>query len=188
MATEVILLEKVEKLGSIGDVVKVKPGYARNFLLPQNKALRATADNIAYFETMRKQLEKANEEKKAKAQKQAKKVDGAKVILIRQASEAGHLYGSVTSRDIADAVIEKTKEEVARNQIVMNNNFKTIGLFPVEIMLHPEVKAVVTINIARSEEEAETQEKTGVIAVDSEEKAEIKAEEKSEEKSTDEAA
>ena len=104
MLTEIILLEKVENLGKMGETVKVRPGYARNFLLPQKKALRATKENVAYFEAQRQALEGLNAERRAEAEKVAKKIDGAKVVIIRQASEAGHLYGSVASRDIAEAI------------------------------------------------------------------------------------
>ncbi len=161
MPTQVILLEKIEKLGNMGEVVNVKPGYARNYLLPQSKALRATKDNIAYFEAQKASLEKANEEKKKEAEKQAKKLDGVKVAIVRQASESGQLYGSVTSRDIAEAVAEQSKESVTRGMVALNQNFKTIGLFPVDVVLHPEVKVEVMVNIARSMDEAEIQAKTG---------------------------
>lgn len=161
MATQVILLEKVDHLGAMGEVVNVRPGYARNFLLPQNKALRATKQNIAYFEAQKSAIEKVNNEKKAEAEKSAKKIDGAKVAIIRQASEGGQLFGSVSSRDIADAIAAATGETVQRNQVVMNTAFKTIGLFPVTIALHAEVKVTVTVNIARTAEEAEQQAKTG---------------------------
>lgn len=161
MATQVILLEKVDHLGSMGEVVNVKPGYARNFLLPQNKALRATKENIAYFEAQKSAIEKVNNEKKAVAAKSAKKIDGVKVAIIRQASEGGQLFGSVSSRDIADAVGEASGETVQRNQVVMNTAFKTIGLFPVTIALHAEVKVEVIVNIARTTEEADVQAKTG---------------------------
>jgi large subunit ribosomal protein L9 len=161
MATQVILLEKVDHLGAMGEVVNVRPGYARNFLLPQNKALRATKQNIAYFEAQKSAIEKVNNEKKAEAEKSAKKIDGAKVAIIRQASEGGQLFGSVSSRDIADAIAAATGEMVQRNQVVMNTAFKTIGLFPVTIALHAEVKVTVTVNIARTAEEAEQQAKTG---------------------------
>lgn len=168
MPTQVILLQRVESLGNMGDVVNVKPGYARNYLLPQNKALRATKSNIAYFEGQKAALEKANADKRKQAEAQSKKVDGAIVALIRQASEAGHLFGSVSSRDIADAVAAKTGEKIDRTQVNMVTAFKTLGLFPVEIFLHPEVKVKVTVNIARSDDEAKLQEKTGkaVIAQD----------------------
>lgn len=165
MPTEIILLERVEKLGKMGDVVKVKPGYARNFLLPQRKALRATKENLAYFEGQRAALEKLNNERKAEAQKVASKLEGLKVVIIRQASEAGSLYGSVASRDVADALANDAKITIARNQVDLNDAFKTIGLFPVKITLHPEVKVQITLNIARSAAEAATQEKTGKAAI-----------------------
>jgi len=159
MPTEIILLERVEKLGQMGDVVKVKPGYARNFLLPQRKALRATKENISFFEAQRKILEAQNLERKADADKVAKKLDGLKVVIVRQAAESGHLYGSVSSRDIADAIESSAKIAITRNQVLMNTAFKSIGLFQVNLSLHPEVKVSLTLNIARSEEEAKTQEK-----------------------------
>jgi large subunit ribosomal protein L9 len=165
MPTEIILLERVEKLGKMGDVVKVKPGYARNFLLPQRKALRATKENLAYFEAQRAALEKLNNERKAEAEKIASKLQGLKVVIIRQASEAGSLYGSVASRDVADALAADAKITIARNQVDLNDAFKTIGLFPVKITLHPEVKVQITLNIARSAAEAATQEKTGKAAI-----------------------
>jgi large subunit ribosomal protein L9 len=161
MPTQVILLERIESLGAMGDVVSVKPGYARNYLLPQNKALRATESNIAYFETQKAALEKANNEKKKEAETRAKKVDGQTVALIRQAGETGQLYGSVTARDIAESVTEATGEKIERSTVDLNQNVKEIGLFPVTIALHPEVKVTVTINVARTEDEAKTQAKTG---------------------------
>lgn len=165
MLTEVILLERIEKLGKMGEQVKVKPGYARNFLLPQKKALRATKENIAYFEAQRHALESLNNDRKAEAEKLAKKIDGLKVVILRQASEAGHLYGSVASRDIADAIIEASGVTINRNQVDMNSALKSIGMFPMKISLHPEVKVEVTLNIARSAEEAKTQEKTGKAVI-----------------------
>lgn len=165
MPTEIILLERVEKLGKMGDVVKVKPGYARNFLLPQRKALRATKENLAYFEGQRAALEALNNERKAEAQKVAAKLEGLKLMIIRQASEAGSLYGSVASRDIADALAANAQITIARNQVDLNDAFKTIGLFPVKIILHPEVKVQITLNIARSAAEAQLQEKTGKAAI-----------------------
>jgi large subunit ribosomal protein L9 len=165
MPTEIILLERVEKLGKMGDVVKVKPGYARNFLLPQRKALRATKENLAYFEGQRKALEAQNAERKAEAEKEAKKIEGLKVVILRQASEAGSLYGSVASRDIADALSAEAKITVARNQVDLNDAIKSIGLFPVKITLHPEVKVQITLNIARSADEAKAQEKTGKAVI-----------------------
>lgn len=168
--SEVILLERVDNLGAMGDVVSVKPGYARNFLLPQGKALRANKENLAYFEAQRKALEGESAKKKTEAEKLAKKIDGAKAPLIRQASESGQLFGSVNSRDIAAEISATTGEKIDRTQVVINTNFKTIGLFPVDVVLHPEVKVVVTINIARSPEEAEIQAETGraLIADDNE--------------------
>jgi large subunit ribosomal protein L9 len=161
MATQVILLERIEKLGAMGDIVNVKPGYARNYLLPQNKALRATDANIAYFETQKAGLEKINNEKKKAAEAHAKSLKGLSVILVRQASEGGQLYGSVTARDIAEAINEVAKEKIERNMVVLNQNFKEIGLFDVVISLHSEVKETVKINIARTEDEAKKQAKTG---------------------------
>ena len=160
-STQVILLERVEKLGQMGEIVNVKPGFARNYLLPQKKALRASKENVAYFEAQKKSLEKANEESRKEAEKIAKKIDGIKVPLIRQASEAGQLFGSVNSRDIAKAVSEESKQDVNRNQVDLNQNIKTIGLIPVELVLHPEVKVEVIVNIARSDEEAKIQAETG---------------------------
>jgi large subunit ribosomal protein L9 len=171
-ATQIILLERVEKLGQMGDIVSVKPGYARNFLLPQKKALRATKDNIAHFEVQRKGLEADNAKRKTEAEKLAKKIEGAKAPIIRQASEAGQLFGSVTSRDMSDQVSATTSETITRDMVELNQNFKLIGLFPVNIVLHPEVRVEVIINIARSDEEAKTQADTGraAIADDREEK------------------
>lgn len=177
--TQIILLERVENLGQMGDVVKVRPGYARNFLLPHGKALRATKDNIAQFEAQKKVLEANNAKRKAEAEAVAKKMDSLHVVIVRQASEGGHLYGSVTSRDIADAVAA-TGMKVERSQVVVNQAFKTIGLFQVPVALHPEVKVDVTVNIARSEEEAKTQKSMGraLVADYSKQEAKPKAEEK----------
>ena len=165
MATKLILLERVESLGNMGDVVSVKPGYARNYLLPQKKALRASKENVAYFEAKKKFLETESDKKKQDAEKIAKKLDGLKVPLIRQASESGQLYGSVNSRDIAVEVTATSKHEVTRQMVQVNQNFKTLGLFPVDVLLHPEVKVSVTINIARTPDEAEIQAKTGKALV-----------------------
>lgn len=164
MSTEVILLQRIDNLGQMGDVVKVKPGFARNFLLPQRKALRATKENLAYFDGQRKVLEAQNLKEKQDAEKVATKINGQKVIIIRQAAEGGQMYGSVSARDIADAVSE-TGTKVGRSQVLLNQAFKTIGLFPVSIQLHPEVKVQVTLNIARSKEEAAAQEKAGKAIV-----------------------
>ncbi len=160
-STQVILLERVEKLGELGEVVNVKPGFARNYLLPQKKALRASKENVAYFEAQKKTLEAENDKKRKEAEKLAKKLEGIKVPVIRQASEAGQLFGSVASRDIAAAVTEESKETVSRSMVYLNQNIKTIGLIPVELVLHPEVKVEVIINIARSPEEAQIQAETG---------------------------
>lgn len=165
MSTQVILLERVENLGAMGDVVSVKPGYARNFLLPQSKALRATKENIAYYETQKAHLVKANNEKKADAEKIAKSIEGAKVVLIRQAAEGGQLFGSVSARDIAEELATSSKQTVTRGMVALNQNFKTIGLFPVDVALHPEVKVKVTVNIARSTDEADVQAKTGKAVI-----------------------
>ena len=166
--TQVILLERIETLGAMGDIVSVKPGYARNYLLPQKKALRATDSNIAYFETQKSALEKLNDEKKSAAENHAKSLRGLTVSLIRQAGEAGQLYGSVTARDIAETINDNIDEKIERNTVDLNQNFKEIGLFPVTVTLHPEVKVDVTVNIARTDDEAREQLKTGkaVIAND----------------------
>lgn len=177
MATQVILLEKIEKLGAMGDIVNVKPGYARNYLLPQKKALRANDSNIAYFESQKASLEKANDEKKKAAEKHAKSIKGMTVALIRQAGESGQLYGSVTARDIAEAINEVADEKIERNMVDLNQNFKEIGLFDVVVTLHPEVKEIVRINIARTEDEAKTQLKTGkALIADDQAEATAKAE------------
>jgi large subunit ribosomal protein L9 len=152
----VILLERVEKLGTIGDEVNVRPGFARNFLLPNHKALRATDENRARFEREREALEKLNAERREAAQSIATGVDGQSVSLIRQAGESGQLYGSVTSRDIADA-LASAGHHVARSQIDLNTAIKTIGLHTVRVRLHAEVDANVTVNIARTADEAERQ-------------------------------
>jgi large subunit ribosomal protein L9 len=161
MSTQVILLERVESLGQIGDVVKVRPGYARNYLLPQKKALRASKENIAYFEAQKKSLLSENDKKRKDAEKRSKNIEGKNAPVIRQASEGGQLYGSVTARDIADSLSEVSGEKIDRTMVLLNQNFKMLGLFPVDVAIHPEVKVSVTINIARSKEEAETQAKTG---------------------------
>ncbi len=164
-AMQVILLERVDNLGQMGEVVKVRNGYARNYLLPQKKALRATKDNLAYFETQRAVLEKANAEKRSDAEKLAKKFVGMKVVVVRHAAEGGQLFGSVTARDVAEAITEQGKQDVGRSQVVLNQGFKTIGLFPVTIALHPEVRVEITVNVARTAEEAKIQEKTGKAVI-----------------------
>ena len=153
---DLILLERVEKLGQMGQVVKVKPGYARNYLLPQKKAMRATKDNLAYFETQRAQLEATNLQRKTEAGEVAAKMDGLSVIIVRQAGESGQLYGSVAARDISDAVTE-AGFTVDKRQIVLDRPIKTLGLHPVRVMLHPEVSVSVTANVAQSEEGARMQ-------------------------------
>ena len=146
---EVILLERVEKLGAIGDVVKVKNGFARNFLLPNGKALRANEAN-------RERIETQNAERRSVAEKDSKKIDGAKIQLIRQASNVGQLYGSVSARDIGEA-LEAAGHKVAKNQIVLDRPIKSIGIQDVKIALHPEVSVTIRVNVARSPEEAELQ-------------------------------
>ena len=153
---QVILLERVEKLGQMGDEVKVKPGFARNYLLPKKKALRATDANRKYFETQKAQLEARNLERKSEAQALAGKLGGKVFMLLRQAGDRGQLYGSVSPRDIAD-VITAGGFSVNRTQVPLDKAIKTIGLFPVDVVLHPEVRVTVTVNVARTEDEAERQ-------------------------------
>jgi large subunit ribosomal protein L9 len=161
---EVILLERIAKLGQMGDVVKVKPGFARNYLLPKKKALRATEANKKYFETRRAQLEAQNLELKAEAEKVAAKLDGLAVVLIRQAGEAGQLYGSVSARDIA-AAVTGAGFTIERRQVELNLPIKAVGLYKVAVDLHPEVRVTVTVNVARSPEEADVQTKTGAAVI-----------------------
>ena len=161
---EVILLERVAKLGQMGEVVKVKAGYARNYLLPRKKALRATADNKKLFESRRAQLETQNVSRKAEADRIAGKMKGLAVVLIRQAGEAGQLYGSVGARDIATAV-KDSGVTVDRQQVELNVPIKTLGLFRVPVHLHPEIAVTVTVNVARSAEEAQIQARTGAAVV-----------------------
>jgi large subunit ribosomal protein L9 len=155
---EVILLERVEKLGQMGQVVKVRPGFARNYLLPQKKALRATKENLAYFEKQRTQLEAQNLTRRTEAEQVAKKLDGIAVVVIRQAGESGQLYGSVTARDIADGVTA-AGFTVSRAQVVLDKAIKTLGLYKLRLVLHPEVSVQITVNVAQSAEEAEMQAK-----------------------------
>jgi large subunit ribosomal protein L9 len=157
---EVILLERVHNLGQIGDVVKVKPGYARNFLLPLRKALRATQANKSKFEAQRAQIEAANLEKRGEAEQIRSKVDGLKVVLIRQAGETGQLFGSVNARDVADAVTS-AGFTIERRQVILDRPIKTLGLHPLRVALHPEVIVSITANVAKSTEEADAQEKAG---------------------------
>jgi large subunit ribosomal protein L9 len=153
---DIILLERVEKLGGIGDVVSVKPGYARNFLLPRGKALRATEANRRRFEADRARIEAENAARREAAAAQAGRVEGAAVILIRQASQTGQLYGSVSARDIAEALVA-AGHSVTRAQVVLDKPIKALGLHAVRVALHPEVSAGITVNVARSPEEAELQ-------------------------------
>lgn len=157
---EVILLERIENLGQMGDVVRVKPGYARNYLLPQNKAVRATEQNRKRFHEQRSQLEATNLQRRTEAESIAAKLDGLAVVLIRQAGEAGQLYGSVTARDVADAVTAGGFS-VGRQQIRMHQPIKTLGLHLIKVGLHPEVLVSVTVNVARTADEADVQARTG---------------------------
>ena len=153
---QIILLERVEKLGGIGDVVSVRDGYARNFLLPQKKALRANDANRQVFEANRERLEKENAERRTDAEKEGQKVDGAEVVLIRASSNSGQLYGSVNVRDIAQA-LQDQGHKVDKRQVIMGSPIKTIGLHEVTLALHPEVRVTVKANVARSDDEAELQ-------------------------------
>ena len=155
---DVILLERVAKLGQMGERVRVRDGFARNFLLPRGKALRATEANAQRFETQRSQLEARNLELKSEASHVAEKLDGQSFTMIRQAGETGHLYGSVSTRDVADA-ISAGGFSAARSQIVLTTPIKTLGLHTIPVQLHPEVEVKVTVNVARSPEEAERQAK-----------------------------
>ncbi len=160
---EVILLERIEKLGQMGDVVTVKAGYARNFLLPQKKAMRATSSNQAVFEQQRTQLEADNLERRQEAESVAGKIDGIDVTIIRQAGDSGQLYGSVSARDIAGSVTE-AGVTVSRGQIVLNRPIKALGIYQTRVALHPEVSVNVTVNVARTDEEAKLQlERGGAI-------------------------
>lgn len=161
---QVVLLQRIDGLGQMGDVVAVKPGFARNFLIPRKKALRATKENIAYFEAQRKTLEATNLKNKQEAEKVATKLDKLTVSIIRQAAESGRLFGSVSTRDIADAVNAKGFK-TNRDQYVVNQSLKLLGLFPIKVTLHPEVSVTVTVNIARSEEEAKIQQERGTALV-----------------------
>jgi large subunit ribosomal protein L9 len=157
---EVILLQRIEKLGQMGQVVKVKAGYARNYLLPRRKAIRATDDNKAKYEKQRAQLEATNLAKRQEAEAISGKVEGITVVIIRQAGETGQLYGSVSARDVA-AAATKAGVTIDRNQILMDRPLKDLGLHPVRVALHPEVIVTITANVAKSEEEAELQVKAG---------------------------
>lgn len=176
---QVVLMERVEKLGQMGEVVTVKDGYARNFLLPQGKARRATEANLERFEQERAQIEANNLERRTEADGVSEKLNGETFIIIRQAGEAGQLYGSVATRDIAEVVTENGFT-VERSQVVLDRPIKALGLHPLKVRLHPEVTVEVTVNVARSEDEAERQargEDVNVERSDEEEEALALAEE-----------
>ena len=153
---KVVLLERVERLGAIGDVVQVKDGFARNFLLPRQKALRATTSNLKVFEAERGQIEVRNAEARATAERSGAKLEGETYVLIRQAGEGGQLYGSVSGRDVAEVIVE-TGAKVERSQVVLDRPIKTVGVHEIRLRLHPEVTVTVRINIARSPDEADRQ-------------------------------
>jgi large subunit ribosomal protein L9 len=184
---EVILLQRIESLGQMGDVVKVKPGFARNYLLPQKKALRATKDNMARFEGQRAQLEATNLERRSEAEKVSGKLDELTIVIVRQAGETGQLYGSVTARDIAEGVTA-AGFTVARNQVMMDRPIKMLGLHPVRIALHPEVVVTITVNVAKSEEEAEVQLEAGGFVSPAEAEARELAAERAAEEAAEAAA
>ena len=165
---ELVLLERVESLGLMGDIVTVKPGYARNYLLPQKKALRATPENMAVFEARRAELEARNLERKGEAEAVAGKLEGFSVTLIRRAGDTGHLYGSVTVRDIAEAASE-VGVEIDRRQLRLAHPIKSLGLHEIGVQLHPEVQVPITANVARTLDEAEAQARgEDVLAMDDE--------------------
>ena len=161
---EIVLLERVEKLGKIGDVVKVKPGYARNFLLPRGKALRANKQNLAKFEAERSAIEARNADAKKSAELLSESIGDLNVDIVRAASEMGQLYGSVTSRDISEA-ISKAGYEVEKRLVVMDAAIKTLGLFTIKLSLHPEVSKKIVVNVARSLEEAKMQLASGEAVI-----------------------
>jgi large subunit ribosomal protein L9 len=153
---KLVLLERVENLGAMGDIVNVRPGFARNYLLPQEKALRATDANMVRFDAQREALEKRNAERRSEAEDSGSHLDGESFVMIRQAGESGQLYGSVTSRDVAETISE-SGSHVVRSQIALNAPIKTLGIHDVRVRLHAEVSVTVAINVARSEDEAERQ-------------------------------
>ena len=155
-AVEIILLQRVEKLGQMGDVVRVKPGYARNFLLPLKKAIRANKDSLARFETQRAQLEAQNIKRRDEAERVAERIGALTVVIIRQAGDSGSLYGSVSTRDIAQVATDSGLT-IDRDQVVLNHPIKTLGLTKVRVVLHPEVSITITVNVARSVEESDKQ-------------------------------
>jgi large subunit ribosomal protein L9 len=172
---EVILLERVSKLGHMGEVVKVKEGYARNFLLPRGKALRANDTNKAKFEARRAELEARNAEARKVSETDSQKLDGKSFIIIRQAGESGQLYGSVSPRDIAEAAAAASGVSVHRNHVELNAPIKTIGLYTVDVALHPEVVVKVTVNVARTADEAAAQARGEVLTGPASDRAEVRA-------------
>ena len=166
-ATEVILLQRVEHLGQMGDVVKVRPGYARNFLLPQGKAIRANEANRSRFDRERAQLEAQNIKRREEAERLSERMDGLAVVLIRQAGDSGSLYGSVSTRDVAQVVTE-AGFTISRQQVFLSHPIKSLGLYEVKIALHPEVVVPVVVNVARSAEEAERQARGEAVSVEEE--------------------
>lgn len=160
---EVILLERIEKLGQMGDIVKVKPGFARNYLLPQAKALRSNKENLALFESRKAQLEAANLKRKEEAEQISAKMEGLNLVIVRQAAETGQLYGSVTGRDIRDAIRE-AGYLIERRQVVLDQPLKEIGSYNIRIVLHPDVSRMVSVMVARSAEEAERSAKAAAKA------------------------
>jgi large subunit ribosomal protein L9 len=156
---DVILMERVERLGQLGDVVRVRPGFARNFLLPRKKALRATPSNLEFFKVRKAEIEATNLAKKGEADKVATKLDGTKLIVIRQAGDSGQLFGSVTTRDIAAEL--KTAGYVDKTQVQIDAPIKSLGIYKMKVRLHPEVAVTISANVARSADEAAVQEKTG---------------------------
>lgn len=173
-AVELILLQRVDKLGQMGDKVRVKPGYARNYLLPQGRAIRASEANLARFEAERVQLEAQNLKRREEAERVAERMAGLSVVIIRQAGEAGGLYGSVSSRDIADG-IAAAGFTVARQQVVLPHPIKLLGLVAVRVLLHPEVPVGITVNVARSPEEAEKQARGEAVGQAAEEPTALEA-------------
>ena len=170
-AVELILLQRVDKLGQMGEVVRVKPGYARNFLLPQKKALRANKANLAQFEGQRAQLEAQNLKRREEAERLSERMAGLTVVIVRQAGESGSLYGSVSVRDISDACTASGLT-TNRSQVVLEHPIKTLGLTHVRLVLHPEVTLPITVNVARSVEEAEKQARGEQVGLAGEEDVE----------------
>ncbi len=167
---ELILLQRVEKLGQMGELVKVKPGFARNFLLPQKKALRASKENLARFEEQRVQLEAQNLKRREEAERVAERVSGLSIVIIRQAGKSASLYGSVSARDIAEATTAAGLT-VTRSQVMLEHPIKTLGLARVRVELHPEVSMRVIVNVARSQEEAERQARGERVGAEAEQEA-----------------